>query len=78
MNYKLNNNDDMSLRKYFKFPVEKPLDVKTKFFLAEDNLSNNVYLEAQIQNLCNGPIVLENVELQPSEYYKNDAIGRSK
>lgn len=70
----------MSLRKYFKFPVEKPLDVRTKFFSTEDNLSNDVYLEAQIQNLCNSFIVLEKVDLQPSEFYRrNDAgVGYSK
>lgn len=70
----------MSLRKYFKFPVEKPFDVRTKFFSTEDNLSNDVYLEAQIQNLCNSSIVLEKVELQPSDFYRrNDAgVGKSK
>jgi hypothetical protein len=78
VNYKLNNTEDMNFRKYFKFPVEKPLDVKTKFFNSEDNLSNDVYLEAQIQNLCNSAIVLEKVELQPSEYYKRKEIGVGK
>jgi hypothetical protein len=65
----------MNLRKYFKFPVEKPLDVRTKFFSTEDNLSNDVYLEAQIQNLCNSFIVLEKVELQPSEFYRRNDTG---
>ncbi|KAI6175929.1 hypothetical protein M3Y97_00743900 [Aphelenchoides bicaudatus] len=75
VNYKLNNADEMSLRKYFKFPVEKPLDVRTKFFSTEDNLSNDVYLEAQIQNLCNSFIVLEKVDLQTSEFYRRNDSG---
>lgn len=29
---------DLTFRKFFKFPVEKPLDVRTKFFNTEDNL----------------------------------------
>ncbi|GBP23237.1 Cytoplasmic phosphatidylinositol transfer protein 1 [Eumeta japonica] len=45
-----------SFRKFFKFEVMKPLDVKTKFYNAE---SDDVYLEAQVQNITSGPITLE-------------------
>lgn len=55
-----------SFRKFFKFQVLKPLDVKTKFYNAE---TDEVYLEAQIQNITAGPICLEKVELDSSEQY---------
>ncbi|XP_029155043.1 trafficking protein particle complex subunit 13-like [Nylanderia fulva] len=56
----------LSFRKYFKFQVVKPLDVKTKFYNAE---SDEVYLEAQIQNLTAGPICLEKVVLESSHLF---------
>ncbi|XP_055382573.1 probable trafficking protein particle complex subunit 13 homolog [Condylostylus longicornis] len=55
-----------SFRKFFKFQVLKPLDVKTKFYNAE---TDEIYLEAQIQNKTSGPICLEKVELDSSEQY---------
>lgn len=55
-----------SFRKFFKFQVLKPLDVKTKFYNAE---TDEVYLEAQIQNITAGPICLESVELESSDTY---------
>ncbi|XP_053689256.1 probable trafficking protein particle complex subunit 13 homolog isoform X2 [Sabethes cyaneus] len=57
---------EASFRKFFKFQVVKPLDVKTKFYNAE---TDEVYLEAQIQNITVGPICLEKVELESSEQY---------
>lgn len=57
---------ETSFRKFFKFQVVKPLDVKTKFYNAE---TDEVYLEAQIQNITVGPICLEKVELESSEQY---------
>lgn len=55
-----------SFRKFFKFQVVKPLDVKTKFYNAE---SDEVYVEAQIQNLTTGPICLEKVSLESSHLF---------
>ncbi|KAH8244252.1 hypothetical protein KR026_003677 [Drosophila bipectinata] len=55
-----------SLRKFFKFQVLKPLDVKTKFYNAE---IDEIYLEAQIQNVTTSPFCLEKVELDSSEDY---------
>ncbi|CAD5226643.1 unnamed protein product [Bursaphelenchus xylophilus] len=60
---------EYSFRKFFKFPVQKPIDVRTKFFNTEDHLNNDVYLEAQIQNLCVNPMIMEKVALDPSELY---------
>lgn len=56
----------MTFRKFFKIQVLKPLDVKTKFYNAEND---DVYLEAQIQNITAGPICLEKVELDASQLF---------
>lgn len=55
-----------SFRKFFKFEVMKPLDVKTKFYNAE---SDDVFLEAQVQNITSGPITLEQVSLESSQHF---------
>ncbi|XP_037078208.1 trafficking protein particle complex subunit 13-like isoform X2 [Pollicipes pollicipes] len=53
-------------RKFFKFEVLKPLDVKTKFYNAE---SDEVYLEAQIQNVTPAAMCMEGVSLEPSPLF---------
>eukprot|EP00051_Salpingoeca_urceolata_P029328 m.489572 g.489572 ORF g.489572 m.489572 type:complete len:419 (+) comp26900_c0_seq1:171-1427(+) len=52
-------------RKFFKFQVFKPLDVKTKAY----NVQENVFLEAQLQNITEGPIHMHKVTLQPSPLF---------
>lgn len=42
------------------------MDVKTKFYNAE---MDEIYLEAQIQNITTGPFCLEKVELDSSDQY---------
>uniref|UniRef100_A0A7E4W704 Trafficking protein particle complex subunit 13 n=1 Tax=Panagrellus redivivus TaxID=6233 RepID=A0A7E4W704_PANRE len=69
VSYKTPDNEKMYFRKFFKFPVNPPIDVRTKFYNAEDNLNNDVYLEAQIRNLCPSAIVLEKVTLDAVEAY---------
>ncbi|XP_017732611.1 PREDICTED: trafficking protein particle complex subunit 13 [Rhinopithecus bieti] len=52
--------------------VLKPLDVKTKFYNAESDLSSvtdEVFLEAQIQNMTTSPMFMEKVSLEPSIMY---------
>ncbi|CAL1529945.1 unnamed protein product [Lymnaea stagnalis] len=66
VSYMLTSGERMQFRKFFKFQVLKPLDVKTKFYNAE---SDDVYLEAQIQNITPGPIYMEHVSLDPSQQY---------
>lgn len=61
-----------SFRKFFKFEVMKPLDVKTKFYNAE---SDDVYLEAQVQNITSGPIVLEQVSLESSQQFTVNSLN---
>lgn len=66
VSYTTASKEKMYFRKFFKFHVLKPLDVKTKFYNTE---SDDVYLEAQIQNITPGPIYLEKVALEPSLLY---------
>lgn len=61
-----------TFRKFFKFHVLKPLDVQTKFYNAE---TDEVYLEAQIQNITAGPICLESVELQNTDKYSVTSLN---
>lgn len=58
--------ETQSFRKFFKFYVEKPLDVKTKFYNAE---TDEVYLEALLENLTNLPMRMDSVKLEPSQYF---------
>merc|ERR1719431_856323 len=61
--------ENLYFRKFFKFQVLKPLDVKTKFYNAD---SDDVFLEAQIQNTTFQPIHMEKVTLEASNLY--DAV----
>lgn len=72
VNYNTPAGLSQSFRKFFKFLVVKPLDVKTKFYNAE---TDEVYLEAQIQNITAGPICLEKVELESSDNYNGKCIS---
>jgi len=58
--------DKMNFRKFFKFQVMKPLDVKTKFYNAE---SDEVFLEAQVQNITQSTITIDRVTLEPSHTF---------
>lgn len=60
------SSEKLNFRKFFKFQVMKPLDVKTKFYNAE---SDEVFLEAQVQNITNGTISIEKVALEPSHNF---------
>ncbi|KAJ8957639.1 hypothetical protein NQ318_017528 [Aromia moschata] len=62
----------MSFRKFFKIMVLKPLDVKTKFYNAEND---DVYLEAQVQNITTGPICLEKVALDASHLFNVTSLN---
>jgi len=69
--YAAHQNDKMNFRKFFKFQVMKPLDVKTKFYNAE---SDEVFLEAQVQNITVGNINLDRVSLEPSSVFSVRAL----
>jgi len=64
--YAAPHREKLNFRKFFKFQVMKPLDVKTKFYNAE---SDEVFLEAQVQNVTNGVLSLEKVLLEPSQLF---------
>ncbi|KAK3854007.1 hypothetical protein Pcinc_031215 [Petrolisthes cinctipes] len=66
VSYQASSGEQQNFRKFFKFQVMKPLDVKTKFYNAE---CDEVYLEAGVQNITSGPLCLEKVELEPSPYF---------
>lgn len=59
--------------KYFKFQVYKPLDVKTKFYNAE---SDEIFLEAQLQNITSNPVTLAKVSLEPSSQFQVAALNQ--
>ncbi|XP_038621462.1 trafficking protein particle complex subunit 13 isoform X3 [Tachyglossus aculeatus] len=66
VSYTTQSGEKMYFRKFFKFQVLKPLDVKTKFYNAE---TDEVFLEAQIQNITTSPMFMEKVSLEPSIMY---------
>ncbi|KAK7866040.1 hypothetical protein R5R35_008552 [Gryllus longicercus] len=72
VSYVTTANIRLSFRKFFKFQVLEPLDVKTKFYNAE---SDEVYLEAQVQNITSGPICLEKVTLESSHLFSVTALN---
>ncbi|XP_044744584.1 trafficking protein particle complex subunit 13 [Coccinella septempunctata] len=61
-----------TFRKFFKIQVLKPLEVKTKFYNAEND---DVYLEAQVENITMGPIYLEKVDLDASQSYNVTSLN---
>uniref|UniRef100_A0A8C5P937 Trafficking protein particle complex subunit 13 n=1 Tax=Leptobrachium leishanense TaxID=445787 RepID=A0A8C5P937_9ANUR len=83
VSYTTQTGEKMYFRKFFKFQVLKPLDVKTKFYNAE---TDEVFLEAQIQNITTSPMFMEKVSLEPSimynvselnTVYRDDDVGSS-
>ena len=72
VNYSATDGEKLHFRKLFKFQVNRPLDVKTKFYNAE---SDKVFLEAQVQNLTAGPICLEKVALDPSPIFEVEQLN---
>ncbi|PNF19838.1 Trafficking protein particle complex subunit 13 [Cryptotermes secundus] len=75
VNYMSPTQGQLTFRKFFKFQVLKPLDVKWKFYNAEDVISDEVYLEAQVQNITTSPICLEKVSLESSHLFNVTALN---
>jgi len=71
VNYNSQAGERLNFRKFFKFQVMKPLDVKTKFYNAE---SDEVFLEAQVQNITQTAITMERVTLEPSNSFTVESI----
>lgn len=75
VSYITENDEKKHFRKFFKFQVSKPLDVKTKFYNAE---SDEVYLEAQLQNITSSPMCLEKVVLEPSVHFTSRQLNTTQ
>ncbi|KAG8181663.1 hypothetical protein JTE90_009825 [Oedothorax gibbosus] len=75
VNYTTMHNEKLHFRKFFKFQVSKPLDVKTKFYNAEDYISDEVYLEAPLQNITFASMCLEKVSLEPSNNFTSNQLN---
>lgn len=65
-------NEVKLLRKFFKFEVLKPLDVKTKTYNVG---SDKLFLETQIQNITKVPICMEKVNMEPSPLYTSQPLN---
>ena len=63
--YNTKEDERKFFRKFFRFEVEKPLDIKTKVY----NDENEIYLEAQVQNIMSTPMFLNRVQLQAAAAY---------
>jgi len=72
VNYTSNAGEKLYMRRFYKFQVLKPLEVKTKFYNATNDA---VFLEAQVQNITNSPMCMENVSLEPSQYYSVKSLN---
>uniref|UniRef100_A0A7N6A5G0 Trafficking protein particle complex subunit 13 n=1 Tax=Anabas testudineus TaxID=64144 RepID=A0A7N6A5G0_ANATE len=75
VSYSTQHGEKLYFRKFFKFQVLKPLDVKTKFYNAE---TDEVFLEAQIQNITTSPMFMEKVSLEPSMMYNVTELNAVK
>nr|XP_002129801.2 trafficking protein particle complex subunit 13 [Ciona intestinalis]XP_026690326.1 trafficking protein particle complex subunit 13 [Ciona intestinalis]XP_026690327.1 trafficking protein particle complex subunit 13 [Ciona intestinalis] len=72
VSYSRRDGEPKNFRKFFKFQVLKPLDVKTKFYNIE---CDQVYLETQIQNITPNPICMEKVNLDPAALYTAQSLN---
>ncbi|KAF2358747.1 Protein of unknown function DUF974 [Trinorchestia longiramus] len=64
--------EPQNFRKFYKFQVMKPIDIRTRFMSAQ--LSDDILVEAGVENITSGPICLEKVSLEPSPLYDVVAI----
>ncbi|GMR36926.1 hypothetical protein PMAYCL1PPCAC_07121, partial [Pristionchus mayeri] len=67
--YQTETGENLFMRKFFKFPVNKPMDVKTKLYNAEENAGFDVFLEAQIENTSGVEMRLERVWMDAAPSY---------
>ncbi|CAO3626981.1 unnamed protein product [Cunninghamella echinulata] len=61
-----------NFRKFYKFQVSNPLAVKTKLNNVADG---RVCMEAQVQNVSQGPMYLERMKFEPSDYFHFDDLN---
>jgi len=70
--YNTKEDERKFFRKFFRFEVEKPLDIKTKVY----NDENEIYLEAQVQNIMSTPMFLNRVQLQAAAAYTSTDLNQ--
>eukprot|EP00041_Stephanoeca_diplocostata_P002559 m.28037 g.28037 ORF g.28037 m.28037 type:complete len:497 (-) comp13519_c0_seq1:26-1516(-) len=66
VNYRTAGGDKKFFRKFFKFQVYKPLDIKTMAY----NVENEVVLEARVQNITQTPMHIEKVAIHASALFE--------
>ncbi|XP_067928483.1 trafficking protein particle complex subunit 13-like [Watersipora subatra] len=74
VNYMTPASTKLELKKFFKFQVLKPLELKTKFINSE---SADIFLEAQIQNITPAGIYLERVSIEPDPRFIAEDVSHS-
>eukprot|EP00038_Savillea_parva_P022607 m.38076 g.38076 ORF g.38076 m.38076 type:complete len:459 (-) comp5613_c0_seq1:102-1478(-) len=66
VNYRNLEGEKKYFRKFFKFVVYKPLDIKTVTY----NSGGEIFLEAQVKNITQAPMFFEKVEFHPAPVFQ--------
>jgi len=64
--------EKLYMRRFYKFQVLKPLEVKTKFYNAENDV---IFLEAQVQNITTSALCIQHVLLDSSHYHTVESLN---
>ncbi|KAF8361382.1 hypothetical protein PRIPAC_88305 [Pristionchus pacificus] len=72
--YQTEKGENLFMRKFFKFPVTKPMDVKTKLYNAEENDVFDIFLEAQIENTSGMDMRMEKVWMDAASPYTSQPL----
>eukprot|EP00118_Oscarella_pearsei_P015312 m.137562 g.137562 ORF g.137562 m.137562 type:complete len:420 (+) comp38219_c0_seq54:20-1279(+) len=72
VHYTTQDGEKLYFRKFFKFQVTKPLDVKTKF---QEGAKKEIYLEALVHNITSDPMFMESVTLDVMSQYHVDDLN---
>eukprot|EP00035_Acanthoeca_spectabilis_P036467 m.39723 g.39723 ORF g.39723 m.39723 type:complete len:465 (-) comp7994_c0_seq2:42-1436(-) len=67
VNYRNPEGEKKYFRKFFKFVVYKPLDIKTVTY----NSGGEIFLEAQVKNITQTPMFFEKVEFHPAPVFQS-------
>ncbi|KAI3643635.1 hypothetical protein MP228_009799 [Amoeboaphelidium protococcarum] len=72
----INYNNGQKLKKYYKFNALSPISVKTKV----NSSGQHMFLEAQLQNLCQNPVFIERMRLEQdaecAKYYECQDLNK--
>ncbi|XP_018023275.1 trafficking protein particle complex subunit 13 [Hyalella azteca] len=73
VSYLAASGETLSFRKFYKFQVMKPVDIRTRFVNVQG--SSDVLVEAAVENITSAPICLERVSMEPSPLYRVVALN---